>query len=153
MVGINSELYPLLKFSFPAKSKNTKTVRDAIAGLPKPEYFRRGLEPGKMPYHPNHWTMMPKSKKLKEGLSSGRSFRRLQWDKASPTVAYGNREIHVHPDGGRRLSVFEAMLLQGFPKNYRLTGTLSAQITQVSNAVPPPLAKAIARQLNSILNY
>jgi len=154
IVGLNKKLYPDLKFTFPAKNerKRTKTVRDTIAGLPKPEFFRHGLVVDQIPYHPNHWTMMPKSKKLKKGLSSGRSFRRLQWNEVSPTVAYGNREIHVHPDGGRRLSVLEAMLLQGFPRNYQLMGSLSAQIKQVSNAVPPPLAKAIANQLNSVLN-
>src|SRR5262249_25947043 len=59
-------------------------------------------------------------------------------------VAYGNREVHIHPDCKRRLSVFEAMKLQGFPDRYRLIGTLSSQILQVSEAVPPPLAQAIA---------
>jgi site-specific DNA-cytosine methylase len=57
-----------------------------------------------------------------------------------PTVAYGNREVHVHPSGRRRLSVYEALLLQGFPPEYELVGSLSAQISQVSEAVPPPFA-------------
>ena len=75
---------------------------------------------------------------------AGRSFRRLEWDKPSPTVAYGHREIHVHPDGRRRLSIFEAMRLQGFPTDFVLEGTFSSQVEQVSNAVPPPLAEALA---------
>ena len=69
----------------------------------------------------------------------------LQWDAPSLTVAYGHREVHIHPGCHRRLSVFEAMRLQGFPDDYELVGTLSAQITQVSEAVPPPLAEAVAR--------
>jgi DNA (cytosine-5)-methyltransferase 1 len=68
-------------------------------------------------------------------------------------VAYGNREVHVHPDGNRRLSILEAMLLQGFPQEYQLTGSLSAQVTQVSNAVPPPIAKAIAEQIRSVFLF
>src|SRR5207253_642295 len=84
--------------------------------------------------------------------SDGRSFKRLKWGDVSPTVAYGNREIHVHPEGARRLTILEAMLLQGFPRDYALTGTLSAQVTQVSNAVPPPIAEAIARSLRSLLD-
>jgi DNA (cytosine-5)-methyltransferase 1 len=68
----------------------------------------------------------------------------LEWEKPSPTIAYGNREVHVHPSGRRRLSVYEALLLQGFPSDYELVGSLSAQISQVSDAVPPPLAQAIA---------
>jgi DNA (cytosine-5)-methyltransferase 1 len=40
--------------------------------------------------------------------------------------------------------VYEALLLQGFSSEYELLGTLSDQITQISEAVPPPLARAIA---------
>jgi A/G-specific adenine glycosylase len=36
------------------------------------------------------------------------------------------------------------MLLQGFPQSYELLGNLSQQVTQISDAVPPPLSKAIA---------
>lgn len=122
-------------------------VRAAIGGLPDPVYFTRGLIPADIPHHPNHWTMQPVSKRFSDpdGAPTGtRSFRRLSWDKPSPTVAYGHREIHVHPDGHRRLSIYEAMRLQGFPPEFILEGPLSAQVEQVSNAVPPPLARALA---------
>lgn len=82
---------------------------------------------------------------------AGRSFRRLEWDKPSPTVAYGHREIHVHPEGRRRLSIYEAMLLQGFPEEFVLEGTLSSQVEQVSNAVPPPLAQSLATAIKSAM--
>ena len=36
------------------------------------------------------------------------------------------------------------MLLQGFPSSFVLDGNLSQQVTQISNAVPPPLAKSVA---------
>lgn len=81
----------------------------------------------------------------------GRSFRTLSWDKPSWTVAYGHREVHVHPDGHRRLSVYEAMLLQTFPKSYRLTGNISAQIRLVSEAVPVRLAWHIALSIKRSL--
>jgi len=123
------------------------TVRSVIGHLPAPAFFARALTPAEIPHHPNHWTMRPVSKRFAApgGVKkSGRSFRRLAWDKPSPTVAYGHREIHVHPDGTRRISIYEAMLLQGFPSSFVLEGTLSAQVEQVSNAVPPPLARALA---------
>jgi DNA (cytosine-5)-methyltransferase 1 len=75
----------------------------------------------------------------------------LDWDSASRTVAYGHREVHVHPSGKRRLSVYEAMLLQGFPQNYRLFGNLSQQITLVSDAVPPPVGRALAERIRESL--
>ena len=100
--------------------------------------------------------MMPKSHKffdgsLKEGHTSTRSFKTLAWNKPSVTASYGHREVHVHPEGTRRLSVFEAMKIQGFPRDYVLEGTLSAQIDQVSEAVPPPLAEAVAVSIRSAL--
>lgn len=130
------------------------TVEAVLKGLPEPAYFSRSLKPETIPVHPNHWTMRPVSKRFAEpnGVQpSGRSFRRLSWEKPSPTVAYGHREIHVHPDGRRRLSVYEAMLLQGFEPSFVLEGTFSEQVEQVSNAVPPPLAGALARAIHLAL--
>jgi DNA (cytosine-5)-methyltransferase 1 len=153
IVGLNASRYPDQEFAFPSGEAARVTVRAVIGGLPKPAFFTRGMNRASIPHHPNHWTMMPKSEKLLRSLptTDGRSFRRLSWDDVSRTVAYGNREIHVHPDGGRRLSVHEAMLLQGFPPTYRLTGNFSEQITQVSNAVPPPVSRALARAVRLFL--
>lgn len=140
-------------FEFPAASNlPVKTVSDAIKGLPEPYFFQRGTSAPEIPYHPNHWTMQPKSKRFSSGEmpQGGRSFIKLAWDKPSRTVAYGNREIHVHPDGHRRLSIYEAMQLQGFPFGYSLWGSLSAQVKQISNAVAPPVAEALA---NSVKKY
>jgi DNA (cytosine-5)-methyltransferase 1 len=157
VVGINSHKYHNAKYHLPLTRKDHFiTVAEAIQGLPEPKYFQRHLKPGDIPLHPNHWTMNPKSRKfydgsLVEGKNGGRSFRVLAWNKPSWTVAYGNREIHIHPSGKRRLSIYEAMLLQGFPKKYQLFGTLSDQVRQVSDAVPPPLAAALARSLRHFL--
>jgi DNA (cytosine-5)-methyltransferase 1 len=128
------------------KRTGARTVRDVIDGLPSPAFFSPKLEPRQIPAHPNHWTMNPKSPRFsgaKPG-KDGRSFKRLDWDKPSPTIAFGHREIHVHPDGRRRLSIYEALRLQGFPSTFVLKGNLSQQVEQVSNAVPPPLALSVA---------
>lgn len=128
----------------------TTTVKDVIWNLPAPSFYRRGLHPESIAFHPNHWTMRPKSKRFSDSADSWkktRSFKRLEWNKPSPTIAFGNREIHVHPDGKRRLSIFEAMRLQGFPDDFVLKGNFSEQTTQISNAVPPPMAYAIGKQL------
>ncbi|MDE1182550.1 DNA cytosine methyltransferase [Paraburkholderia sp.] len=141
------------EFAFPSPSSSVRsTVRHAIGHLPPPIFFNRSLTPRDIPHHPNHWTMRPRSSRFSADLvSSGRSLIRLDWDKPSRTVAYGHREIHVHPSGLRRLSLYEAMLLQGFPPDYILKGNLSEQVTQISNAVPPPVAHAIANQLKKYL--
>ena len=54
--------------------------------------------------------------------------------------------------GARRITVEEASLLQGFPPSARFAGPRSSQYRQVGNAVPPPLAAAVARQLATALS-
>lgn len=44
----------------------------------------------------------------------------------------------------RNLSVEECAALQGFPRDYVWTGSTTSRYKQVGNAVPPPLARAIA---------
>lgn len=158
IVGLNKKLYPDVEYDFPQGADSPPlTLRDAIWGLPEPAYFRRKLAQEDIPLHPNHWTMQPRSPKFEVASQAGaqhkksRSFRRLAWDKPSWAVAYGHREIHVHPEGHRRLSIFEAMLLQGFPRRYRLSGDLSQQVELVSDAVPPPVASALASSIRKIV--
>lgn len=148
LIALNSERI-VNGWITPEKNLKVKTLRDSIEGLREPVHYSTAKMYDEFPEHPNHWCMTPKSPKFQKGgltpgRSTGRSFKTLDWDKPSYTVSYGHREVHVHPNCHRRLSVYEAMLLQGFPKRYELKGTLSAQFSQVSEAVPPPLARAIA---------
>lgn len=149
IVGIHKSLN-ISQFNFPEPSNlSEKVVADVISGLPAPAFYKNNILPSEIPYHPNHWTMTPRSKRFVNGdmPAGGRSFIKLDWWKPSRTVAYGNREIHVHPDGTRRVSIYEALQLQGFPKSYVLLGNLSEQVRQVSNAVPPPVAEKIAKSV------
>lgn len=139
----------------PLKRKGPKTVQAAIGSLAEPSFFQKDLKPADIPVHPNHWTMRPKSFRFQNPASwkaAGRSFRKLSWNEASPTIAFGHREIHVHPTGKRRLSIYEAMLLQGFPSSFTLEGNLSEQVVQISNAVPPPLARSVAAAVKRSLS-
>lgn len=154
VVGLNRERYQQ-PFQFPQPpGLPTPTVGDAIGELDEPLHFSRSLTPKKIEAetgHPNHWCMRPMSDKfdpdndfLEPGVIKGRSFRTLAWDEPSLTVAYGHREVHVHPECHRRLSMWEAMRLQGFPDEYELVGNMSQQIDMVSDAVSPPVAQALA---------
>ena len=156
VVGFNKQHFDVSKFRFPRESPKRITVREAISGLPDPMFFTRHSRPAELGLHPNHWCMNPRSVKfrdgaIKSGETKGRSFRRLAWDAPSWTVSYGHREVHVHPNGERRLSVYEAMLIQGFPSWYQLSGTLSEQIQLVSDAVPPPLAQSLGTAVADVL--
>ena len=53
----------------------------------------------------------------------------------------------VHPVLDRAVSVREAARLQTFPDSFVFCGTKDKQYQQVGNAVPPIMAKAIAKKL------
>jgi DNA (cytosine-5)-methyltransferase 1 len=157
IVGFNQTKFPRITFDFPHGVRGgIRTVRQAIGDLPRPVYFDDAVPDKSLPCHPNHWCMTPRSSRfhdgsLKDGHKKGRSFRVLNWNRPSWTVAYGHREVHVHPNRKRRLSVYEAMRLQGFPSTYRLWGTLSDQLRLVSDAVPPPLANGLAKAVRQAI--
>lgn len=66
-----------------------------------------------------------------------------------PSVVIGNfrKNMLIHPQQQRGLSVREAARLQSFPDDYRFIGSIGFQQQQVGNAVPPLLAKAVFLQL------
>ncbi len=78
------------------------------------------------------------------------SYRRLELDMARTLVA-GHRALPVHPWLDRTISVREAARIQGFPDDYTFCGFRANQPLQVANAVPPPVAKAVAEHLLGFL--
>lgn len=60
---------------------------------------------------------------------------------------------HIHYDGAqaRTISVREAARLQSFPDGFRLCGTMNPAFRQIGNAVPPLLAKALAKEMIKVL--
>ena len=88
---------------------------------------------------------------IAEGDSSKKSYKRLHRYRYSPTVAYGNNEVHLHPWLPRRLTVAEALSLQSLPKEYVLPSdmTLSAMFKTIGNGVPYLLGKGVASAIAS----
>ncbi|MBM7841620.1 DNA cytosine methyltransferase [Herpetosiphon giganteus] len=94
-------------------------------------------------------TFTPHSDKfmrIAEGDVWSRSFRRLHRWRYSPTVAYGNNEVHLHPIYPRRLTVREALRLQSIPDTYVLPSNiaLTHKFKMISNGVPLILAQKVA---------
>ena len=87
---------------------------------------------------------------------------RLHADRPSTTIraggGHGPKGNHlggfhppIHYKFPRQLTVRESARLQGFPDDWILQGSKTAQGRQVGNAVPPPLGAAIAKSVREAL--
>jgi DNA (cytosine-5)-methyltransferase 1 len=84
-----------------------------------------------------------------------RRYRRMTWDGIPRSVITRFRDPksgeYTHPDQDRTISIREAARLQGFPDRFVFHGDRSSQYDQVGNAVPVPLAEAIASEVRLCL--
>lgn len=108
--------------------------------------------------HPNgHDCFTPRNGLVKmrlvdEGDDSKKSYKRIHRWRYSPTVCYGNNEVHLHPYKERRLTVAEALALQSLPREFVLPPSMSLtdKFKTTGNGVPFLLAEGIAK---TIMDY
>ena len=88
-----------------------------------------------------------------EGDVEKKCYKRLHRHRYSPTAAYGNNEVHIHPYLPRRISVAEALAIQSLPANFYIPAdvTLSDAFKTIGNGVPYLAAKGIAQSLADYL--
>jgi DNA (cytosine-5)-methyltransferase 1 len=81
-------------------------------------------------------------------------YRRLAWDKPSPTVTTSPHQKATdmcHPDELRPLSVRECARIQTFPDDWVFYGSTASKYRQIGNAVPVLLGEAIGKYLCQII--
>ena len=147
-----------------------RTVREAIADLPP---LGHGEEDPSVPNHvarrlPENWLRLIRAIP-KDGGSRSQAprslwlpchrrhrghydvFGRLWWGRPSNTITTGcwnpSKGRFVHPEQDRGLSLRECARLQGFPDDFVFHGPPTAVSRQIGNAMPPPLATAIASRV------
>lgn len=79
---------------------------------------------------------------------------RLSWDKPSLTVRTDTRPEkgrYLHPEADRAITLREAARLQGFPDDFKFFGSKHDVAAQIGNAIPIPLANAIAVAVRRML--
>lgn len=94
---------------------------------------------------------LPRSYYGKQKFST--TWSRLKWDKQSPTIdtrfdTPSNGE-NSHPFLNRSITPREAARIQSFPDTFIFYGNKCSICKQIGNAVPPLLAKAIAKKIKS----
>ncbi len=96
---------------------------------------------------------LAKMQSIEEGDVSKKSYKRLHRWRYSPTVAYGNNEVHLHPYKARRLSASEALAIQSLPKSFEFPPDMSLSDTfkTIGNGVPFLLSEAIATTIKEYL--
>jgi DNA (cytosine-5)-methyltransferase 1 len=86
---------------------------------------------------------------IEEGDDLKKSYKRLHRWRYSPTAAYGNNEVHLHPYKSRRISAAEALAIQSLPENFVIPDniTLSDMFKTIGNGVPYLAAKGLAETI------
>ena len=79
-------------------------------------------------------------------------YLKLKYDEPSGTVVNVRKSMWIHPVIDRAISIREAARLQTFPDSFVFCGSKDKQYQQVGNAVPPIMAKAIAKKLFKTLH-
>ena len=74
-------------------------------------------------------------------------YYRLKWDEPSIVISNFRKNMLIHPQQNRGLSIREAARLQSFPDHYIFFGQLGSQQQQIANAVPPIMAKWVGGEL------
>lgn len=128
---------------------------DIPAELTVEHWFRRN----DVEHHPNAEDYfkpragLEKMRRFDEGDDSKKCYKRLHRWRYSPTAAYGNNEVHLHPYKTRRLSVAETLAIQSLPKEFELPSdiSLSAKFKTIGNGVPFLLARGVAKTISAFL--
>lgn len=141
-----------------------KTLKEALKGLENVHHDHVNFSKTRLSYYKllgpgQNWRNLPENLQMKamgksyySGGGKTGFYRRLSWDKPSPTLvthpAMPATDL-AHPEEDRPLSVQEYKRIQEFPDNWEICGTMIEQYRQIGNAVPSSLGFAIGCALLS----
>lgn len=168
-------LCPTLPLVFPLPQRGQRTVREALTGVPV------GLRTGVRLVFAKRPVLRrdPFAALFFNGRARGLDFDRASWTVVASidhlpyldirqrrggtgeawSVLYdrylrrGGQSLHGRPVPlyVQRVFTTEAAALQGFPATFHFSGPVTAQYSQIGNAVPPPLARALAATIRALL--
>ena len=142
------------------KLEKVTTVRDALKGLKEKDEFNGKFSPKTLKYvsmlkSGENWRNLPDNiqaeamgKSFKLGGGKTGFYRRLDWNKPSPTLVTSPTmpaTLLCHPEKNRPLSTKEYARIQQFPDNWKFEGNLTSIYKQIGNAVPVGVGEAIGK--------
>jgi len=145
--NLNSIKKPEKRISYGDKTyyKGTEHYIKLFKRIPK------HLKSKDTPKHRDH--IIERMKNVKGGSSARKYgvYYRVPKKGISYTIVNVTKSMMIHPSRNRRLTVFEAGILQTFPPNYNFQGTIAEIGNQVGNAVPPEFAEFIGNNIEEQL--
>lgn len=155
-------------------TSNPQTVRQAIGAIEHPRKSNRPLHRLLASYSNSVKSiirMIPKDGGSRSALPSEMAlechrkfvgfrdvYGRMAWDDLSPTITGGcvnpSKGRFLHPIQHRAITVFEASLLQSFPKTYKFLPKYGRypNAEMIGNALPPKFAKTVSSYMADVLN-
>lgn len=162
-----SVTFPLPKYSKYGKNlPKWRTLKDGLKGLvdSEPEfipYSENRLKYLKLLKAGQNWKNLPedlKQEAMGGAYHSGGGkvgfYRRLSWDKPSPTITASPNQKATdmcHPVELRCLTVRESAKIQTFPDDWIFYGSTLSKYKQIGNAVPVLLSKEIGVYLFNLI--
>lgn len=143
-----------------------RTLKEAVSGLidPQPEfipYSEKRLKYLKLLKEGQNWRNLPSDLKpeamggaYKSGGGKVGFYRRLSWDKPSPTVTTSPHQKATdmcHPVELRPISVRECARIQTFPDDWIIVGSTISKYKQIGNAVPMLLGYSLGKYLLDLI--
>lgn len=135
--------------------------RDALHNIPEKKRAKRILKLiSDIPKDGGSRSDLPKSRQLDchkriDGFKD--VYGRMAWDQVAPTITSGcfnpSKGRFLHPEKNRAITMREAALLQGFPRDYifDLTGGKEAIALMIGNALPPEFIRRHALEIRNAL--
>lgn len=141
------EIAPKTKFQKYVRSKNNVILNHDI------QYPNEKVQE-RIKYVPEggNWQDVPEELwDTKRDNRHSSAYKRLKSDEPSITIDTGHMN-YFHPKYNRIPTARESARLQSFPDDFEFCGTKTSQLKQVGNAVPPLMAKAVAKLIMEDLN-
>jgi DNA (cytosine-5)-methyltransferase 1 len=131
------------------------SIKNPPVGIPIELTVEHWFKKNDVIHHPNanHYFTpragLAKFQIIEEGDDLKKSYKRLHRWRYSPTAAYGNNEVHLHPYKPRRISAAEALAIQSLPKEFVIPEhiTLTDMFKTIGNGVPFLAAHGLAQNI------